>query len=541
MRLSNRSGIVLAGFLLLLVTAAAGSAQTIAAPSVEAMGKVAEVQQTIGAGRSFTVGYNPALEYSLDQLCGLKIPEGWAPAAPSAREELLAASLPSSFDWRTSNGVSTVKDQGGCGGCWAFSTVGVLESQIKRICGTETDLSEQYLISCNVSGWSCDGGGWFAHDYHWNLIPPEETAAGAVRESASPFQGTDVPCQGPYSHPYKISSWSYIGSRSGVPSVSAIKQAIYEHGPVGIALCAGSIFSAYTGGIFDANETCSGTVNHAVVLVGWNDDLGTDDGYWILKNSWGTGWGEKGYMRIRYGTSLVGYAANYVDFSACPVPSLPTVTIAAGTAKVIEPAAKGAFIVTRTGSTAAYLDVKYSVGGTAVSGTDYTALSGKVRIPAGASYRKIFISPIDDTVAESTKTIVVTLSSAATYNVGTPSQATVNVYDNDTVVTVVATQPTATESGTKKAKFTFTRTGDTSGTLGVKYTLSGTATNGVDYNKLTGTAAFAAGSSTKVIAVTPIEDTLKEGTETVILTISPNACYTVGSPSAATANILDND
>ena len=70
-------------------------------------------------------------------------------------------------------------------------------------------------------------------------------------------------------------------------------------------------------GIFNANETCSGTVNHAVALVGWKDDLGTDNGYWILKNSWGTGWGESGYMRIRYGVSKVGYAANYIDFSDC--------------------------------------------------------------------------------------------------------------------------------------------------------------------------------------------------------------------------------
>ena len=70
-------------------------------------------------------------------------------------------------------------------------------------------------------------------------------------------------------------------------------------------------------------KPASTIVNHAVTLVGWNDDLGTDNGYWILKNSWGPTWGEAGYMRIRYGTSMVGYATTSIEFSQCPTGLAP--------------------------------------------------------------------------------------------------------------------------------------------------------------------------------------------------------------------------
>ena len=109
---------------------------------------------------------------------------------------------------------------------------------------------------------------------------------------------------------------------SSVPSVTAIKQAIATYGPISAAVCVGSQFQSYTGGVFSTDESAScGTskVNHAIVLVGWDDNQGT----WILRNSWGTWWGElaggttgseKGYMRIKYGISNVGYAANYVSY-----------------------------------------------------------------------------------------------------------------------------------------------------------------------------------------------------------------------------------
>lgn len=220
------------------------------------------------------------------------------------------STLPSSFNWCDQGGCTPIRDQGNCGSCWAFGTVGLLESKILIQYGLSKDLSEQYLISCNTQGWGCDGGSW-AHDYHQWKVPPREVAAGAVYEADFPYQASDdVPCNPPHTHHEKIVSWTYVGNDSSVPPTADIKQVIYEYGPVVAAVCAGPAFQSYSGGIFQTDESsyCGGGVNHAIVLVGW-DDTG---GYWILRNSWGTSWGESGYMRIKYGVSRVGYAANYI-------------------------------------------------------------------------------------------------------------------------------------------------------------------------------------------------------------------------------------
>jgi predicted secreted protein len=234
-------------------------------------------------------------------------------------------SLPAAFDWRTQGGVTSVKNQGYCGSCWAFSTVGSFEANIKIKDGVEKNLSEQYLLSCNTDGWGCNGG-WWAHDYHWWRIPSGEPDAGAVYEADFPYTASDTTsCNPPHTHHEKISSWAFVGSEEGVPPVQAIKQAIYDHGPVSAAICVGSAFDYYGGGIFQTNETCDGDVNHAIVLVGWDDNQGTN-GVWILKNSWSTGWGESGYMRIGYGISKVGYSANYVNYNAQGPTPTPTRT-----------------------------------------------------------------------------------------------------------------------------------------------------------------------------------------------------------------------
>jgi C1A family cysteine protease len=307
--------------------------------SPEAAARLEDLQvEMAGDDYTFSVGYNAAMEYSLEQLCGAREPEGGREDVPSvAIEELSAtsATLPSSYDLRRSGGVTTVKDQLGCGSCWAFATVGPLESQIRIRCGTNADISEQYLVSCNLEGYGC-GGGWFAHWYHFNRYGHSDTEAGAVREASFTYRGADAPCGGPYTHPYKLSDWNFIGTNSKyswtTPTIQQIKQAIYSYGAVGTTICVGSKFRGYTGGIFNVDEAsvCHGGINHAVVLVGWNDDEGTDKGYWILKNSWGSTWGERGYMNIRYGMSSVGYGANYVelDTASCPTAPAPDPTAA---------------------------------------------------------------------------------------------------------------------------------------------------------------------------------------------------------------------
>ncbi len=263
-------------------------------------------------GWTFTFGENSATQYSLDQLCGLKVPENW-PATARFDPCTPTGGLPLSFDWRELGGFTPVINQGGCGSCWAFGTVGALECAIKIIDGVTEDLSEQWVVSCNQDGWSC-GGGWFAHDYHqWKTDPCGGT--GAVLESDFPYQAQDLPCGCPYPHHYLIQSWAFIGDP--FPSVPAMKQAIVDHGPISVCVYANDAMQGYNGGVFNACENDQGT-NHIVCLVGWDDNQGTD-GVWIMRNSWGGGWGEGGgYMRIEYGCSRIGEAACYVDYGPLP-------------------------------------------------------------------------------------------------------------------------------------------------------------------------------------------------------------------------------
>ena len=228
--------------------------------------------------------------------------------APSLESGL---SLPTSFNWCDDGGCTPVKDQRSCGSCWAFGTVGPLESAILIKTSQTKDLAEQYLVSCNSDGWSCNGG-WFAHNYHWNKKIPVESDAGAVYESDFPYVARNDACNSSHPHSEKLTNWRYVSNSYSAPSTEAIKQAIQTYGPVAAAVCVGSGFQSYRGGIFSTDETssCGGSVNHAIVLVGWDDSQGV----WILRNSWNTWWGEQGYMRIKYGISNVGYAANYVIF-----------------------------------------------------------------------------------------------------------------------------------------------------------------------------------------------------------------------------------
>lgn len=222
--------------------------------------------------------------------------------------------LPMSFNWCDQGGCTPIRDQGNCGSCWAFATTAPLESLILLNDGVTTDLSEQYLMSCNSDGWGCNGGLW-AHDYHEWKTASGESEAGAVLESVFPYQDADVSCDPPHDKAYQIASWEYVcGSAYCQPTVDQLKQALYDHGPLTVSVCADTAFMNYSGGVF-TGPGCS-TLNHGVVLVGWNDD----DSCWIVRNSWGTAWGENGYMRIQYGVSGIGSEACYVEYESAPAP-----------------------------------------------------------------------------------------------------------------------------------------------------------------------------------------------------------------------------
>jgi hypothetical protein len=289
-------------FLLLCGFSGAALAQ-LSREDIEALRRQAKAE-----GWTFVVGENEATGYSIDQLCGALPPldgeDGGRPGSPGPERD-----LPSSFDWRDYDGCTPIRNQGGCGSCWAFSAIGATECAILINDGVSTDLSEQWLVSCTSAG-SCNGGwatsalGYICCNDSW---VDDCGDCGPVRESDFPYVAWDAPCNCPYPHPYRVDDWAQVGS--GIPAPNQIKQAIYNYGPVSVTVAVGWVFQSYDGGIFNYNY--QGSVNHAVVLVGWDDNQGSD-GVWFLRNSWGTGWGEDGYMRIEYGCSKVGGSCAYI-------------------------------------------------------------------------------------------------------------------------------------------------------------------------------------------------------------------------------------
>lgn len=250
---------------------------------------------------------NPPALSSEEPLLG----PGGSPAVSSQP----APGLPGVFDWRSSGKVTPIKNQSPCGACWSFSTNGAMESSL-LIHGKGTqNLSEQYLFDCDNAGYTCNSGGWpeVASEYLkvGGTYKSPQTTSGAVLETAKPWLNGNGTCPIAYAHPYKITGWGYVtGARYGNPTETQLKNAILTYGPVAVEVCAGSVFQAYTGGIYATNEssTCPNNwINHSVMLIGWNDTENT----WIMKNSWGTGWGESGYMRIRRGMSKIGFDAVY--------------------------------------------------------------------------------------------------------------------------------------------------------------------------------------------------------------------------------------
>ena len=219
----------------------------------------------------------------------------------------------------------------------------------------------------------------------------------------------------------------------------------------------------------------------------------------------------------------------------------PVITVAAGAINPVEGGVDGSFLVSREGSLVGNLTVNFSVTGTAGSGTDYQAIGTSVVIPDGEAVANVTVVPLQDALNEGNETIVLTLSSNAAYTVGSPAAATLTLIDDDrSTVTIVATDPQASESPGDSGLFTVTRTAPTSGSLTVNLTRTGTSTNGTDYASIATTLTFSAGQANGTIAVTALEDTATEGNEVVTLALASGS-YHIGEPAFDNVTIIDND
>ena len=263
---------------------------------------------------------------------------GWGSPAPPP-----AGGLPSNWDWRSVNGTNLVTANLNqhlpvyCGSCWAHGALSSVSDRIKiarRGAWPDVVLSVQAVLNCGQSAGTCDGGDDAAvYDYLASAGVPDMTCqAYAAKDFACAADGSAVcktcppggsPCEVIHAAPARTdrgggayTSWK-VGAHNGVSGEAAMMAEIYARGPISCGIDAGPIEN-YTSGIFmDTGDTA---IDHIISVAGWGVDASSGVKYWIVRNSWGTPWGERGWMRLQRGVNALGVE------SECnwAVPVMPT-------------------------------------------------------------------------------------------------------------------------------------------------------------------------------------------------------------------------
>merc|ERR1719422_551498 len=214
--------------------------------------------------------------------------------------ESRADDVPASYDSNALGHVSPVKHQGSCGSCVAFSTMAVIETVIKKATGAEFgDYSEQQLVDCGYDGYYNNGcNGASEHGYvKWITDKKIELTA----EAWYPYKGTRNQCPSDLKHfnqgaEITKSWWTKDGDEE------TLKKLVAKHGAVVSTVMASGPFQNYEGGVFAG---CTGDdLDHAITVVGYGTENGQD--YWLIKNSWGSDWGENGFIKLKRGVGMCG-------------------------------------------------------------------------------------------------------------------------------------------------------------------------------------------------------------------------------------------
>lgn len=223
-------------------------------------------------------------------------------------------------------------------------------------------------------------------------------------------------------------------------------------------------------------------------------------------------------------------------------PAQPYVAFAQANSSFSENAGTVEVLVTLTAPAVATTTVEYAVsGGSATSPADFTLPAGTVTFDVGESVKVIPVNLADDSLIESTETITIALSSPVGALSGSLTSHTLSIEDEDRPVVTVTTGGTAPVESGGNGLFTVTRVGSLEGNLIVNFLVTGTASSGTDYQAIGTSLVIPDGEASATLTVTPVQDSLNEGNETIILTLSGNAAYTLGSPAAATMTLIDDD
>lgn len=242
---------------------------------------------------TFTVGVNVHADLTVEEFAALlngfnKTKNLYASKTKNIYVPNHKDAPPASVDWRPKGYVTGVKDQGQCGSCWAFSATGSLEGQTFKKTGKLVSLSEQNIVDCDDTSYGCMGG---LMENAFNYV---KSNGGVDTEASYPYTARGGDCLFK-KEDIGATCTGFVNIKQG--DEDDLLNAVANVGPISVAIDAGhSSFQLYKKGIYYEPHCSSTELDHGVLAVGYGSD--GDKDFWIVKNSWGTSWGDEGYIQM---------------------------------------------------------------------------------------------------------------------------------------------------------------------------------------------------------------------------------------------------